>query len=109
MGLEQRGRVRRLHERNNWKQDDLDACDKQTVPYRETMGIRSVSSDQIQRKGGRGGWADARAVRGRLVEKSLQALESVVPRTSKEGAELEMEVGPLRSAYRGGLQTAGCC
>jgi hypothetical protein len=30
MGLEQRGRVRRLHERNNWKQEDLDACDKQT-------------------------------------------------------------------------------
>src|SRR3954451_2800370 len=30
MGLEQRGRVRRLHERNNWKQEDLDACDRQT-------------------------------------------------------------------------------
>jgi hypothetical protein len=30
MGLEQRGRVRRLHERNNWKQEDLDACNKQT-------------------------------------------------------------------------------
>src|SRR3954466_10074101 len=28
MGLEQRGRVRRLHERNNWQQEDLDACDK---------------------------------------------------------------------------------
>src|SRR6516225_11496152 len=28
IGLEQRGRVRRLHERNNWKQEDLDACDK---------------------------------------------------------------------------------
>src|SRR5215471_6472563 len=76
MGLEQRGRVRRLHERNNWKQDDLDACDKQTVPYREALGVRSVSSDQIQRKGGWSGWSDARAVRGRLVEKSLQALES---------------------------------
>ena len=55
------------------------------------------------------GWADARAVRGRLIEKSLQDLESVVPRTSKGGAELEMEGGPLRSAYRGGSQTAGCC
>src|SRR5215472_6720673 len=76
MGLEQRGRVRWLHERNNWKQEDLDACDKQTVPYREAMAIRSVSSDQIQRKGGWGGWSDARAVRGRLVEKSLQNLES---------------------------------
>jgi hypothetical protein len=76
MGLEQRGRVRRLHERNNWKQDDLDACDKQTVPNREAMGIRSVSSDQIQRKGGWGGWSDARAVRGQLVGKSLQDLES---------------------------------
>src|SRR5215472_13934041 len=74
--LEQRGRVRRLHERNNWKQEDLDACNKQTVPYREAMGVRSVSSDQIQRRGGWGGWSDARAVRGRLVEKSLQDLES---------------------------------
>jgi hypothetical protein len=34
MGLEQRGRVRRSHERNNWQQDELDACDKQTVQYR---------------------------------------------------------------------------
>ena len=34
MGLEQRSRVRRLHHRNNWQQDDLDACDKQTVQYR---------------------------------------------------------------------------
>ena len=33
----------------------------------------------------------------------------VVPSTSKGGAVLEMEVGPLRSAYRGGSQTAGCC
>ena len=33
----------------------------------------------------------------------------VVPRTLKGGAVLEMEVGPLRSAYRGGSQTAGCC
>jgi hypothetical protein len=34
MGLEQRGRVRLWHHRNNWKQDDLDACDKQTIQYR---------------------------------------------------------------------------
>ena len=34
IGLERRGRVRRLHDRHNWKQDDLDACDKQTVSYR---------------------------------------------------------------------------
>jgi transposase len=33
----------------------------------------------------------------------------VVPRTSKGGAVVEMEGGPLRSAYRGGSQTAGCC
>jgi len=31
MGLEQRGRVRQLHHRNNWRQDELDACDKQTI------------------------------------------------------------------------------
>jgi hypothetical protein len=30
IGLEQRGRVRWLHQRNNWQQDELDACDKQT-------------------------------------------------------------------------------
>ena len=31
MGLEQRDRVRRSYGRNNWKQDDDDACDGQTV------------------------------------------------------------------------------
>src|SRR6476469_9673477 len=75
MGLEQRGRVRRLHERNNWQQEDLDACDKQTVPNRKALSVRSVSSDPIQRKSGWGGWTDARAVRGQLVGKSLQDLE----------------------------------
>ena len=35
--LEQRGRVRRLHERNNWKQEDLDACDKQTDHWQNGM------------------------------------------------------------------------
>ena len=39
----------------------------------------------------------------------FEGLDSVVPRTSKGGAVLEMGVGPLRSAYRGGSQTAGCC
>jgi hypothetical protein len=34
MKLERRGQVRRSHDRHNWKQDDLDACDKQTVSYR---------------------------------------------------------------------------
>jgi len=33
-GLEQRGRVRLWHHRNNWQQDELDACDKQTIQYR---------------------------------------------------------------------------
>ena len=32
--LEQRGRVRRLHHRHNWQQDEVDACDKQTVQHR---------------------------------------------------------------------------
>jgi len=31
MGLEQRGRVKRSHDRSNWKQEDLDACDRQAV------------------------------------------------------------------------------
>ncbi len=34
IGLEQRGRVRLLHHRNNWRQDEVDACDKQTVQHR---------------------------------------------------------------------------
>ena len=42
MGLEQRGRVRPLHHRNNCQQDELDACDKQTIQYREALGVRSV-------------------------------------------------------------------
>ena len=42
MGLEQRGRVRRLHERNNWKQEDLDASDQQTVPYHWQNGMVSA-------------------------------------------------------------------
>ena len=31
MELERRGRVRRSHSRSNWKQEDLDACDRQAV------------------------------------------------------------------------------
>ena len=31
MGLERRGRVRQSHDRSNWKQEDLDACDTQAV------------------------------------------------------------------------------
>jgi hypothetical protein len=42
IGLERRGRVRQLHERHNWKQDDLDACDKQTVLYRKASGVWGV-------------------------------------------------------------------
>ena len=30
MGLERRGRVKRSHDRGNWKQEDFDACDRQT-------------------------------------------------------------------------------
>jgi hypothetical protein len=29
MGLEQRDRIRSSHTRNNWKQDDVDAYDRQ--------------------------------------------------------------------------------
>src|SRR6516165_8535747 len=76
MGLEQRGRVRRLHQRSNWQQDEFDACDKQAIQYRETLSVRGVQSDQIQREGGWRGWRDARAVRGRLGRKSVQDLES---------------------------------
>jgi len=31
MELERRGRVRRSHARSNWKQEDLDACDRRAV------------------------------------------------------------------------------
>ena len=34
MGLEQRGRVRGSHLPKQLEQDDLDACDKQTVQHR---------------------------------------------------------------------------
>jgi transposase len=42
-------------------------------------------------------------------DRFAKSRDVVVPRTSKGGAVLEMEVGPLRSAYSGGSQTAGCC
>jgi hypothetical protein len=31
MGLERRGRVKRSHDRVNWKQEDFDACGRQAV------------------------------------------------------------------------------
>jgi hypothetical protein len=31
MRLERRGRVKWSHDRSNWKQEDLDACDRQAV------------------------------------------------------------------------------
>ena len=31
MGLERRGRVKRSHDRGNWKQEDFDACDRHAV------------------------------------------------------------------------------
>jgi hypothetical protein len=34
MELEQRGRVKWSHVRNNWQQEDLDACDRQAIQYR---------------------------------------------------------------------------
>ena len=42
-------------------------------------------------------------------DRFAKSRDVVVPSTSKGGAVLEMEVDPLRSAYRGGSQTAGCC
>ena len=41
-------------------------------------------------------------------DRFAKSRDVVVPRTSKGGAVVEMEGGPLRSAYRGGSQTAGC-
>src|SRR6516225_4566205 len=75
MGLEQRGRVRWSHDRSNWKQEDLDACDRQAVQHRQEPAVRSVQSGEIQWRSRRRGWADDRAVRSRLEEQSLQDLE----------------------------------
>src|SRR6516225_11817520 len=75
MGLEQRGRVRWSHDQSNWKQEDLDACDRQAVQHRQEAGVRSVSSGPIQWRGGWRGRSDHRAVRGRLEEQPLQDLE----------------------------------
>jgi len=35
MGLERRGRVKWSHDRSNWRQEDLDACDRQAVQHRQ--------------------------------------------------------------------------
>ena len=39
MGLERRGRVRRSYVRNNWKQEDADAYDRQAVQYRQEASV----------------------------------------------------------------------
>jgi hypothetical protein len=39
MVLEQRGRVRRSYDRNNWKQDDDDAYDRQTVQHHQDASL----------------------------------------------------------------------
>ena len=42
MGLEQRGRVRWSYDRNNWKQEDDDAYDRQAVQHRQEAGVRGL-------------------------------------------------------------------
>jgi Reverse transcriptase (RNA-dependent DNA polymerase) len=42
MVLEQRGRVRRSYDRNNWKQDDDDAYDRQTVQHHQDASVRGL-------------------------------------------------------------------
>ena len=39
MGLERRDRVRRSYVRNNWKQEDVDAYDRQAVQYRQEASV----------------------------------------------------------------------
>src|SRR5262249_59289311 len=55
MVLEQRGRVRRSYGRNNWKQDDDDGDDRQTVQYHQEASVRGLQSGQVQSGCGRGG------------------------------------------------------
>ena len=52
MGLEQRGRVRRLHERNNWKQEDLDACDKtnRSISRKTVWSACSLDGSRVRRE-----------------------------------------------------------
>src|SRR4029077_16733950 len=75
MGPEQRDRVRRSCGRNNWKQEDADSYDRQTVQYCKEASVRGLQSRQIQCGLGWCGRADDRAVLSRLVEQSLQALD----------------------------------
>jgi RNA-directed DNA polymerase len=75
MGLERRDRVRRSDGQNNWKQEDADTYDRQAVQYYKEASVRDLQSGQIQCGLVRCGWADDRAVRFRLAEQSLQALE----------------------------------
>src|SRR6516165_4053773 len=49
MGLEQRDRVRRSYGRNNWKQEDDDAYDRQTVQDHQEASVQAynaVKTDQ---------------------------------------------------------------
>src|SRR6516162_9031120 len=61
--------------RNNWKQEDADAYDRQAVQDCKEASVRSLQSGQVQCGLGWRGWADDWAVRRRLAEQSLQALE----------------------------------
>ena len=85
--------------------DSYYSLKKQAAP-----GVDGVTWEEYGRPGGtarRPTWTNPSwRLSSATVAKSL---DPVVPRTSKGGAELEIEVGPLRSAYRGGSQTAGCC
>ena len=52
IGLEQRGRVRRWHERNNWKQEDLDACDKtnRSISRKTVWSACSLDGSRVRRE-----------------------------------------------------------
>src|SRR6516225_6695703 len=61
--------------RNNWKQEDADAYDRQAVQDCKEASVRSLQSGQVQCGLGWRGWTDDWTVRRRLAEQSLQALE----------------------------------
>src|ERR1700694_5000999 len=107
MGLERRDRVRRSFGRNNRKQEDADTYDRQAVQYYKEASVRGLQSGQIQCGFGRCGWADDRAVRFRLAEQSLQALEpnelgKLLSTTGARRLHSQKDWGPadFRCAYR---------
>src|SRR6201746_826208 len=75
MRLERRGRVRRAESLRQLATGGRGERSRQAIQDRQEAGLRSLQGGQGQCWRRRGGRADDRAVRRRLEEQSLQALE----------------------------------